>query len=73
MGGAIRLNAGVGWPEKLEIGAFVERVEVMDKAGRIKTPEKKTWNSAAVILTLSRILFLRRYSGCLKKEEEYPD
>ena len=25
VGGAIRLNAGVGWPERIEIGAFVER------------------------------------------------
>ena len=67
VGGAIRLNAGVGWPERIEIGAFVESVEVMDNAGRIKTLDKKAWNSATAILTLSRILSLRRYSGCLRK------
>lgn len=36
VGGALMLNAGVGWPERIEIGSFVYEVEVMDKNGRIK-------------------------------------
>lgn len=37
VGGALMLNAGVGWPVRLEIGTFVYEAEVMDKLGRIKT------------------------------------
>ncbi len=35
-GGAVMLNAGVGWPERIELGSFVYEVEVMDKNGKIK-------------------------------------
>lgn len=36
VGGALALNAGVGWPERLEIGTFVYEAEVMDRSGRVK-------------------------------------
>lgn len=36
VGGAVMLNAGVGWPERIEIGPFIKQVEVMDKYGRIR-------------------------------------
>ena len=45
------LNAGVGWPVRLEIGTFVYEVEVMDKLGRIKTlsqEELKDLNTAGL-------------------------
>ena len=37
VGGAVMLNAGVGWPERLEIGPFVHELEVMTHNGLIKT------------------------------------
>ena len=39
--GMISLNAGVGWPKRIEIGPFVEQVEVMDTLGRIKILDNK--------------------------------
>lgn len=41
VGGALALNAGVGWPVRLEIGTFVYEVEVMDRLGRVRILSQK--------------------------------
>ena len=70
VGGAIRLNAGVGWPERIEIGAFVERLEVMDKTGRIKTLEKKDLEFGYRYSNLKRYIILKAVFGLFKKRKK---
>lgn len=41
VGGALALNAGVGWPERIEMGSFVDRLEVIDANGELKILRKK--------------------------------
>ncbi|OGX53996.1 MAG: UDP-N-acetylenolpyruvoylglucosamine reductase [Omnitrophica WOR_2 bacterium RIFOXYB2_FULL_45_11] len=41
VGGALALNAGVGWPVRLEIGTFVYEAEVMDRLGRVRILSQK--------------------------------
>lgn len=70
VGGAVRLNAGVGWPERIEIGAFVERVEVMDKAGRIKTLDKKALEFGYRYSNLKPYIILEAVFGLFKKRKK---
>ncbi len=70
VGGAIRLNAGVGWPERIEIGAFVESVEVMDNAGRIKTLDKKGLEFGYRYSNLKPYIILKAVFGLFKKRKK---
>ena len=51
VGGALALNAGVGWPVRLEIGTFVYEVEVMDRLGRVRILSQKELKFDTVGLT----------------------
>lgn len=70
VGGAVRLNAGVGWPERIEIGAFVESVEVMDKTGRIKTLDKKDLEFGYRYSNLKPYVILKAVFGLFKKRKK---
>lgn len=70
VGGAIRLNAGVGWPERIEIGAFVESVEVMDKTGKIKTLDKKDLEFGYRYSNLKPYVILKAVFGLFKKRKK---
>ena len=81
VGGAVRLNAGVGYPERIEIGAFVRGLEVMDQSGRIKVLDKKDLefgyrysNLAPYIILSARFsLFKKRKPNIRIKMEKYRD
>ena len=81
VGGALMLNAGVGWPERLEIGAFVYAVEVMDKSGRIKTLSQQELKfeyrrsnlKSRVILSARFRLFKKRKKNIRIKMEKFRD
>ncbi len=70
VGGAIRLNAGVGWPERIEIGAFVESVEVMDRTGKIKTLDKKDLEFGYRYSNLKPYVILKAVFGLFKKRKK---
>ena len=79
VGGAVRLNAGVGYPERIEIGAFVRSLEVMDKSGRIKVLDKKALEfgyrysslDPYIILSARFSLFKKRKQNIRVKMEKY--
>mgnify|MGYP001618361431 CR=1 FL=1 len=81
VGGALMLNAGVGWPERLEIGTFVHEAEVMDKSGRIKTLSQQELKfeyrrsnlKSRVILSARFRLFKKRKKNIRLKMEKFRD
>lgn len=81
VGGALMLNAGVGWPKRLEIGTFVYEVEVMDKSGRIKTLSQQELKfeyrrsnlKSRVILGARFRLFKKRKKNIRIKMEKFKD
>lgn len=81
VGGALMLNAGVGWPVRLEIGTFVHEVEVMDAGGRIKTVSREELKfeyrrsnlKSQVILGARFRLFKKRKKNIRIKMEKFRD
>lgn len=69
LGGLIMLNAGVGWPERIEIGPFVESLEVMDRAGQVRVLGKERLTFGYRYSNLMPYIILRARLGLFKKRK----
>lgn len=70
VGGALMLNAGIGWPERIEIGSFVDEVEVMDKNGRIKILPQKSLSFGYRLSSLRPYVILSARFKLFRKRKE---
>ncbi len=79
VGGAVMLNAGISWPKRIEIGAFVYSLRVMDENGKLKTFNKKelefnyrSSNLGPYIILSARFrLFKKRKSNIKVKMQKF--
>lgn len=79
LGGSIMLNAGVSWPKRIEIGAFVVELKVIDKSGVSRTLNKgelefsyRHSNLSSYVIVSARLkLFKRRKSDIKLKMKEF--
>ena len=70
VGGALMLNAGVGWPKRIEIGSFIEQLEIMDKYGRIRIIDKKDMEFGYRRSGLKPCIILRARFGLFRKRKK---
>lgn len=70
VGGAIMLNAGVSWPQRIEIGTFIHQLEVMDKYGRIRIINKKDLEFGYRYSNLRQYIILSARFRLFKKRKE---
>ena len=70
VGGAVMMNAGVGWPERIEIGSFVHELEVMDRNGMIKTIGRKDIGFGYRYSHLKKYIILSVRFRLFKKRKE---
>jgi UDP-N-acetylmuramate dehydrogenase len=71
VGGAIMLNAGISWPKRIEIGAFVHSLWVIDENGRFKTLDKKDLEFDYRLSNLRPYIILSARFGLFKKRKKY--
>ena|SRR3989338_635630 len=70
VGGAVMLNAGVGWPERLEIGPFVHELEVMTHNGLIKTLHRHDLEFGYRYSNLKKYIIVSARFRLFKKRKE---
>lgn len=70
VGGAVMLNVGVGWPKRIEIGNFLDEVEVMSRKGEIRVMGKKDLKFAYRSSNLGQYIILSATLRLLKRNTD---